>query len=114
MPLGVAALPLPIAGTLQAHVNDDSRLVSLCSSSCNLVGYPESGSCTPSTARRPTPACFTYPADAPHLGAAAAACSALVAEVMLFSEGFEDSKVLSRKMVQLYKLASEQLSQQVR
>ena len=41
------------------------------------------------------------------------ACSALVAEVMLFSEGFEDSKVLSRKMVQLYKLASEQLSQQV-
>ncbi len=40
-------------------------------------------------------------------------CSALVAKVMLFSEGFEDSKVLSRKMVQLYKLASEQLSQQV-
>ncbi|GFH32489.1 uncharacterized protein HaLaN_31717, partial [Haematococcus lacustris] len=37
---------------------------------------------------------------------------ALVAEVMLFSEGFEDSKNLSRKMVQLYKLASEQLSQQ--
>jgi hypothetical protein len=32
---------------------------------------------------------------------------------MLFSEGFEDSKVLSRKMVQLYKLANEQLSQQV-
>jgi dynein heavy chain len=38
---------------------------------------------------------------------------ALVAEVMLFSEGFEDAKALSRKMVQLYKLASEQLSQQV-
>lgn len=38
---------------------------------------------------------------------------ALVAEVMLFSEGFEDSKALSRKMVKLYKLASEQLSQQV-
>lgn len=38
---------------------------------------------------------------------------ALVAEVMLFSEGFEDAKSLSRKMVQLYKLASEQLSQQV-
>eukprot|EP00878_Enallax_costatus_P039607 GHUV01045461.1.p1 GENE.GHUV01045461.1~~GHUV01045461.1.p1 ORF type:complete len:138 (+),score=32.24 GHUV01045461.1:155-568(+) len=38
---------------------------------------------------------------------------ALVAEVMLFSEGFEDSKVLSRKMVKLYKLASEQVSQQV-
>jgi len=39
---------------------------------------------------------------------------ALVAEVMLFSEGFEDSKTLSRKMVNLYKLSSEQLSQQVR
>jgi hypothetical protein len=38
---------------------------------------------------------------------------ALVAEVMLFAEGFEDSKTLSRKMVKLYKLASEQLSQQV-
>ena len=38
---------------------------------------------------------------------------ALVAEVMLFSEGFEDSKTLSRKMVKLYKLCSEQLSQQV-
>jgi len=37
---------------------------------------------------------------------------ALVAEVMLFSEGFEDSKTLSRKMVNLYKLSSEQLSQQ--
>jgi hypothetical protein len=37
---------------------------------------------------------------------------ALIAEVMLFSEGFEDSKALSRKMVKLYKLASEQLSQQ--
>ena len=37
---------------------------------------------------------------------------ALVAEVMLFSEGFGDAKNLSRKMVQLYKLASEQLSQQ--
>ena len=39
---------------------------------------------------------------------------ALVAEVMLFSEGFNDAKNLSRKMVKLYKLASEQLSQQVR
>ena len=39
---------------------------------------------------------------------------ALVAEVMLFSEGFGEAKTLSRKMVQLYKLASEQLSQQVR
>jgi dynein heavy chain, axonemal len=37
---------------------------------------------------------------------------ALVAEVMLFSEGFEDSRTLSRKMVKLYKLSSEQLSQQ--
>ncbi|GFH18559.1 uncharacterized protein HaLaN_15385, partial [Haematococcus lacustris] len=37
---------------------------------------------------------------------------ALVAEVMLFSEGFSDAHNLSRKMVQLYKLASEQLSQQ--
>mgnify|MGYP001807117783 CR=1 FL=1 len=37
---------------------------------------------------------------------------ALVAEVMLFSEGFEGARSLSRKMVQLYKLASEQLSQQ--
>jgi dynein heavy chain len=31
---------------------------------------------------------------------------------MLFAEGFEDAKVLSKKMVQLYKLSSEQLSQQ--
>ena len=38
---------------------------------------------------------------------------ALVAEVMLYSEGFNDAKALSKKMVQLYKLASEQLSQQV-
>ncbi|BBN19721.1 hypothetical protein Mp_8g13060 [Marchantia polymorpha subsp. ruderalis] len=37
---------------------------------------------------------------------------ALVAEVMLFSEGFANAKVLSRKMVKLYKLSSEQLSQQ--
>ena len=36
----------------------------------------------------------------------------LVAEVMLFSEGFTDAKRLSVKMVQLYKLSSEQLSQQ--
>ena len=36
----------------------------------------------------------------------------MVAEVMLFSEGFTDAKVLSRKMVKLYKLSSEQLSQQ--
>ena len=37
---------------------------------------------------------------------------ALIAEIILFSEGFDDSKNLSRKMVKLYKLASEQLSQQ--
>ena len=35
----------------------------------------------------------------------------LVAEVMLYSEGFEDAKNLATKMVQLYKLSSEQLSQ---
>ena len=39
---------------------------------------------------------------------------ALVAEVMLLGEGFECSGALGRKVVQLYKLASEQLSQQVR
>eukprot|EP00976_Prorocentrum_cordatum_P016951 341462-Prorocentrum_minimum.AAC.1 len=39
---------------------------------------------------------------------------ALVAEVMLFAEGFDDAKTLSKKMVKLYKLSSEQLSQQVR
>ena len=31
---------------------------------------------------------------------------------MLFSEGFENAKSLSKKMVQLYKLSSMQLSQQ--
>ena len=36
----------------------------------------------------------------------------LIAEVILYSEGFENSKVLARKMVQMYKLCSEQLSQQ--
>jgi hypothetical protein len=38
----------------------------------------------------------------------------LVAEVMLFSEGFDAAPWLAGKMVHLYKLASEQLSQQVR
>ena len=33
----------------------------------------------------------------------------LIAEVLLFSEGFEDPKNLSRKMVQMYKLCSEQV-----
>ncbi len=37
---------------------------------------------------------------------------ALVAEVMLFSEGFEGARPLSRKMTLLYRLAGEQLSQQ--
>ena len=36
----------------------------------------------------------------------------LIAEIMLFAEGFKDASNLSKKMVQLYKLASEQLSQQ--
>ena len=31
----------------------------------------------------------------------------LIAEIMLFSEGFSDAKALSAKMVQLYKLSSE-------
>ena len=37
---------------------------------------------------------------------------AMIAEIMLFAEGFQNAKILSSKMVQLYKLASEQLSQQ--
>ena len=37
---------------------------------------------------------------------------ALIAEVILYSEGFQSSKNLARKMVQMYKLCSEQLSQQ--
>ncbi|TNJ26530.1 IAD-5 dynein heavy chain [Giardia muris] len=36
----------------------------------------------------------------------------LIAEIILFSEGFTTAKVLSKKMVQLYKLSSEQLSHQ--
>lgn len=38
--------------------------------------------------------------------------SALIAEVILYSEGFESSKGLAKKMVQMYKLSSEQLSKQ--
>ncbi|XP_036933614.1 dynein heavy chain 6, axonemal [Acanthopagrus latus] len=37
---------------------------------------------------------------------------ALIAEVILFSEGFESSETLARKITQMYKLCSEQLSQQ--
>lgn len=37
---------------------------------------------------------------------------ALIAEIMLFAEGFADAKTLSRKMCKLYILCSEQLSQQ--
>ena len=33
----------------------------------------------------------------------------LIAEVILYSEGFESSKTLSQKMVQMYKLCSEQV-----
>ncbi|KAG8249570.1 Dynein heavy chain 6, axonemal [Homalodisca vitripennis] len=36
----------------------------------------------------------------------------LIAEVTLYSEGFESSKGLAQKMVNMYKLCSEQLSQQ--
>ena len=36
----------------------------------------------------------------------------LIAEIMLFSEGFSSAKELSKKMTKLYKLSSEQLSQQ--
>jgi hypothetical protein len=37
----------------------------------------------------------------------------LVAEVILFSEGFDKATWLARKMVTLYRMASEQLSNQV-
>ncbi len=35
----------------------------------------------------------------------------LIAEIMLFAEGFGTARDLSQKMVKLYKLSSEQLSQ---
>ena len=37
---------------------------------------------------------------------------ALIAEIMLYSEGFKDAKTLARKMVKLFSLSSEQLSSQ--
>ncbi len=37
---------------------------------------------------------------------------AMIAQIILFSEGFQNAPSLSKKMSQLYKLASEQLSQQ--
>lgn len=37
---------------------------------------------------------------------------ALIAEIMLFAEGFGDAKTLSRKMIKLFMLSSQQLSQQ--
>ena len=38
---------------------------------------------------------------------------ALITEIILFSEGFREAKLFSRKVVNLYELASKQLSQQV-
>jgi len=35
----------------------------------------------------------------------------LIAEVLLFAQGFRTARSLSRKMTKLYKLSSEQLSQ---
>eukprot|EP00954_Amorphochlora_amoebiformis_P002589 203626-Amorphochlora_amoeboformis.AAC.1 len=37
---------------------------------------------------------------------------ALIAQIILFSEGFQNATILAQKMVQLYRLSSEQLSKQ--
>jgi dynein heavy chain len=37
---------------------------------------------------------------------------ALIAQIILFSEGFKTATVLSKKMAKLYSLSSEQLSKQ--
>lgn len=39
--------------------------------------------------------------------------TALVAEVMLFAEGFSDARRLATKMTAAYRIASQQLSKQV-
>lgn len=39
---------------------------------------------------------------------------AMIAEIILFAGGFTEAAVLSRKIVNLYQLASKQLSQQVK
>lgn len=39
---------------------------------------------------------------------------AMICEIMLISEGFQEARILARKMTVLYKLAAAQLSKQVR
>ena len=60
---------------------------------------------SPHPSRPPSP----HPSRAPSPHPSRAA---LIAEVILYSEGFESSKILAQKMTQMYKLSSEQLSQQ--
>lgn len=38
---------------------------------------------------------------------------AMICEIMLISEGFQEARILARKMTVLYKLAAAQLSKQV-